>query len=67
MLSRYSFSPVIQRAMLEHSWILSVSSPVSADEFVFNRVFHAKENGSRHIAFKVESPLCHGGQVICYL
>jgi hypothetical protein len=33
MLSRYSFSPVIQRVLLDRRWILSMLSKSAADEF----------------------------------
>jgi hypothetical protein len=47
MLLRYSYSPRIRRAMLERTWVLSMSSAHSADEFVFERVVHVEEERSK--------------------
>jgi hypothetical protein len=38
MLSRYSFSPIIQRVLGERRWMLSMHSSLSADEFALHRV-----------------------------
>jgi hypothetical protein len=40
MLSRYSFSPVLQRMLFDRTWMLSMSSALAPDEYTFQRVVH---------------------------
>jgi hypothetical protein len=46
MLSRYSFSPILQRILLGHTWMLSMSSAPAPDEFTFRRVVHEERKNT---------------------
>ncbi len=45
-LSRYSFSPILHRVLLERSWMLSMSSAPSPGEHTFRRVVHEERKNT---------------------
>jgi hypothetical protein len=68
MLSRYSFTPVIQRVLFEKSWMLSMTSAFAPDEFAHLRVVHEGNRriskGQTQLYFHDESTIGEGDVVL---
>jgi hypothetical protein len=46
LLSRYTFSPTLQRVLITRDWMLSMSSATKSDEYTFRRVVHEEGKGA---------------------